>query len=70
MKTVLYGSKSFVLETPAAIALMERAAEARRADDMAEAGRLLDIAVKAESRRMPFDEAMALADPGAMRRAA
>ena len=68
MKTVLYGSKSFVLETAAAIAIVERAAEVRRTGDLGEASRLMDLAVRAESQRMSFDQAMALADP--MQRAA
>lgn len=56
MKTIIYGSKTFILENHAAIDLMTRAAERRDAGQFEEAQSLLSSAIRAEA-GLPIMEA-------------
>ena len=49
MKTIIYGSKTFILENADAIDLMTRAAERREAGQFEEAQKLLSSAIRAEA---------------------
>lgn len=55
MKTIIYGSKTFILETPDGIDMMTRSIEAREAGRFDEAEDLMSAAVRFET-GLPVDD--------------
>ena len=62
MKTIIYGAKTFILESPSAANLMDEATEQRSAGEFERAQTLVGFAVKVETGAMtPRDAAVLLA---------